>query len=242
MTEERTAQVISALSKADKTVSDTGQMASDILAGMGMMNSANSITQVCGSVHGATSKGRDYASVLVERDRLIQQLRAFIEVLEEDFAPSLSTAAGVISELEGLDEDNWSGDGAEAYSKYADKQSKAASELSASALQLATLLREDWNNAKAYKSSFDSITIEFALETIASVIGLIPPITAAGVFGLVATVAHFYDKITTANTQYDQQRANSYAELSKLKKVGSSPGASVFVSGKWPDKQLYSGD
>lgn len=242
MTEERTAQVISALSKAGKAVSDTGQMASDMLAGMGMMNSANSVTQVCGSVHDATSKGCDHAGVVVERLRLFQQLREFIEVLEEDFAPPLSTAVGVISELEGLDEDNWSGDGAKAYSKYADKQSKAASELSASALQLATLLREDWNNSQAYKSSFDSISIEFALELIASVIGLIPPITAGGVAGLVATVVHFYSKVTTANEQRDLQKANSYAELSKLKKIGPSPGASAFVSGKWPDKQLYSGD
>ena len=146
------------------------------------------------------------------------------------------------SELEGLDEDNWSGDGAKAYSKYADKQLKAASELSASALQLAAILREDWNNSEAYKNSFDSISIEFALEVIASVIGLIPPITAAGVVGLVATVVHFYSKVTTANDQRDQQKANSYVDLSKLKKIGPNPGASVFVSGKWPDKQLYAGD
>lgn len=242
MTEERTAQVISALSKAGKVVSDTGQMASDILAGMGMVNSANSVTQGCRSVHDATSKGCDHAGVVVERYLLAQRLREFIKVLEEDFAPPLSTAAGVISELEGLDEDNWSGDGAKAYSKYADKQLKAASELSASALQLAAILREDWNNSEAYKSSFDSISIEFALEVIASVIGLIPPITAAGVAGLVATVVHFYSKVTTANDQRDQQKANSYVDLSKLKKIGPNPGASVFVSGKWPDKQLYAGD
>lgn len=239
MAEGRTAQAIADMTRAEKTVSDTGQNAASMLAGMGMANTANSVNQVCQNTHDAANKGCQAASEKNEFLQVLQYLGDIVKALEEDFAPPLAAAGSALSDLEGLDEGNWSGKGSRAYSRYSDKQSKASAELSASALQLASYMRDDGNNARAASRAMDSALLECGIELIVSCVALIPPATPGGIIGIIATIIRFIYQLVTIDAEYKDKRARLCTELGKLKKMGLNPGNSVFTSGKWPDKALY---
>lgn len=236
---DHTDQVIADLARADAGLSQDGQRAANMLASVGLTSTANSVLNVCGSGSEATSNGR---KVCIDSQNVLDALKyvpELIQSLEEEFAPPLSAAGSAISELGGLEPANWTGTGADAYSRYTDKQSKAATELSASAIQLASLIRENLNTVRAYNRAINSALVEFCLELIASAIALIPPATPAGIAGIVATIIRLCVQMSTIDAENKEKIEKLRSDLNKLKSMGPNPGTSVFNSGKWPDKKLY---
>ena len=236
---DHTDQVVADLARADAGLSQDGQRAAEMLASVGLTSTANSVLKVCGRGSQAASNG---VKVCIDSQNVLDALKyvpELIQSLEEEVAPPLSAAGSAISELGGLEPSNWTGTGADAYSRYSDKQSKAATELSASAIQLASLIRDNLNTAKAHGRAAESAAVEFALETIASAIALIPPATPAGVAGIVAAIVRLCVQMSTIDAENKEKIEKLRSDLSKLKSMGPNPGTSVFTSGKWPDKKLY---
>lgn len=239
MSEGRTAQAIADLTRAEKSVSDSGQKAASMLTGMGMTNSANSVNQVCQNAHDATNKGCESAFRMDEVYQVLMYSRYIVEMLEEKFAPALAAAGSALSDLEGLDEGNWSGTGSKAYSRYSGKQSKAAAELSAATLKLTALIRDSGDAAQAMSDATNLAIMKFGGELLGSCVALIPPLTPAGVIGIISSISYFIYQVVTINAEYKSKQARLCTELDQLKRMGPDPGTSVFTSGKWPDKKLY---
>lgn len=237
-------QATDRLGMASDSLSRAASGVSSMLNAAGMSNAASAANSAAQQTHQASQSTTKVAMRAQDVNDLLEYVsNSIIPALEDKFAPPLAEMEGFAIELRGMQDDNWRGEGADAYKECVNLQVKASSELSTNILAVAKVLREHKDATIAYNHALFIALLEAAGTILVGVIQVAAGVTVfSGVATVVAGIGICVALITSAFNAYDTNSSKLVSQLNDLKSVKSNGGSTVFP-GHWPSRgELYSED
>lgn len=236
---EKLQRAVEDLKGGQEKVRQVADAASGVLRGMGLSGVAEKVDQVSQRVDQSCSQAYNNANEALRKLLAQVCIRDLVDVLKEEFAPPLTAADALVTELKGRNIIDWWGIGADAYREHTDVQRDAAGELSESANMVADIILNDMRSAQELSDAI-AIAIVAAVGGFAlGCISLPPPVTPVGVALIILAVVGFITALVNCIAAYNKRQADIREGLAKLK-APPAGGKSKFGNGHWPQRTLYS--